>query len=365
MPEEETATINVSKGLLDVSLATLEAVAGATGNAPVAGAVALVQATLASSILKPLLEKKQEEHLKLPIPPWWMGEPQVQSWQAVCSRIENRLPVILTGVQQRLLKESQCQKVSYLSTEDIKRLFIEQIVQQLTWEVKPQDRYLVASYVTPPLLKKTADVLKTAIDATRQDAIAQWMSQVADQLDAIQQATVSLTASNTAIPANTTIPHAAGATPTTQPTPSALQLVQKQQSKAYDVYISYNQADRAEIIDIVEKLKARGILPWLDVQEVRPGRERIHLQETQIRTIPVAAIFIGQHGVMGEQELETHSFIKQFIKRDIPVIPVILPSAPAEPELPPFLGNFFEVDFHHPIPDPLGQLTWGITGGRP
>src|SRR5258706_7003317 len=115
MPEEEIAIINVSKGLFDVSLATLGAVAGATGNAPIAGAVALVQATLASKILKPLLEKKQEEHLKLSIPPWWTGEPQVQSWQAVCARIENRLPVILTGVQQRLLEESKRQKVSYLS----------------------------------------------------------------------------------------------------------------------------------------------------------------------------------------------------------------------------------------------------------
>src|SRR5260221_7512317 len=100
MPEEETAIINVSKGLFDVSLATLGEIAGATGNAPVAGAVALVQTTLASKMLKPLLEKKQEEHLKFPVPPWWMGEPQVQSWQSVCSHVENRLPVILTGVQQ-------------------------------------------------------------------------------------------------------------------------------------------------------------------------------------------------------------------------------------------------------------------------
>jgi hypothetical protein len=284
----------------------------------------------------------------LAVPHWWIGEPQFESWQAVCSSLEGHLPAILKRVEECLHKET-----SYPSSDTIKRLFIEQIAQQLSWEVKPQDSYLVASYVTPPLLEKTADVLKSAIDTTRQDAMAQWMSQVADQLKAIQQATVSLTASSTAV------------TAMRQLTPSAVQIVQKQQSEMYDVYISYNQADRAEIVDIVEKLKARGILTWLDVQEVRPGRERMHSQETKILTIPVAAIFVGQYGVLGEQELETHSFIKQFIKRDIPVIPVILPSAPAELELPPFLGNFFEVDFHRPIPDPLEQLIWGITGEPP
>jgi hypothetical protein len=119
MAEEKAAIINISKGLLDVSLATLGAVAGATGNAPVAGATALVQTALGSGVLKPLLEKKPEEHLELSIPPSWTGEPRLQSWQAVCSRIENRLPVILSGVQQRLLEESRLQKVSYLSADTI------------------------------------------------------------------------------------------------------------------------------------------------------------------------------------------------------------------------------------------------------
>ena len=362
MPEEKTAIINVSKGLLDVSLATLGAVAGATGNAPVAGMVAIVQTALGSRILKPFLEKKQEEHLELPIPPSWTGEPQLQSWQAVCSRIENRLPVILTGVQQHLSEESRRQKVNYLSTDAIKRLFIEQIVQQLTWEVNSQDRYLVADYIAPLLLEKTASALKMPLDATRQDAIAQWMSQVADQLNAIQQAHVSLVASNSMTTATNTI---VGAVSQVQPMPVDVKLAQKQQSKQYDVYISYNQADITEVMDIAQKIKAQGLLPWLDVQEVRPGKEKIRLQEEQMQTIPVAAIFVGQHKIKGEQELETHSFIKQFIKRDIPVIPVILLGAPEDPELPPFLSNFLEVNFHRPIPEPMGQLIWGITGERP
>src|SRR5207248_910236 len=151
MSERKDAIINVSKSLLNVSLVTLEAVAGATGNAPVAGLSALAHSTLELGILKPLVEKKPEEQLKLPIPPWWTGDPQFQSWQAVCSRIENRLPVILKGVEQRLAGESQRQPMGYLSAGAVKQFFMEQVAQQLPWEVKTQDRYLVAYYVTPPL----------------------------------------------------------------------------------------------------------------------------------------------------------------------------------------------------------------------
>ena len=217
-----------------------------------------------------------------------------------------------------------------------------------------------------PLLEKSASVLKTAIDISRQDAIAQWMSQVADQLNVIQQATLSL---NTSIRTNASksplsLNPVIGDVSALQPTPVIVQLVQKQQNNTYDTYISYNQADRKEVMDIAEQLKARGILPWLDVQEVRPGSVSLRIQEAQIRTIPAAAIFVGQHGIINEQELETHSFIKQFIKRNIPVIPVILSSAPEDPDLPPFLDSFFAVNFHYPMPEPMRQLAWGITGER-
>src|SRR5258708_6232320 len=195
MVERKAAIINISKGLLNVSLVTLSAIGGATGNPLLAGAAAIPQAVASSGILKPFLEKKQEEHLELPIPPWWTGEPQSQSWQTVCSSIEYHLPEVIKGVEDRLHKET-----SYPSSTAIKQIFIEQVAQQLSpWEIQPQDRDMVAGYVTPPLLEKTANVLKTAIDTTRQDAIAQWLTQVASTLDTIQRA--SSTPSSLASPA--------------------------------------------------------------------------------------------------------------------------------------------------------------------
>src|SRR5437016_6082972 len=143
MSDRKAATINVSKGLLNVSLAALTVVGGATGNPLIAGAAAIPQAVASSGILKPFLEKKQEEYLELPVPPWWSGEPQSQSWQEACSTIEYRLPEILKGVEERIRKET-----GYPSSSDIKRIFVEQVIQNLSpWEVKPQDRELVAGYI--------------------------------------------------------------------------------------------------------------------------------------------------------------------------------------------------------------------------
>ncbi len=53
------------------------------------------------------------------------------------------------------------------------------------------------------------------------------------------------------------------------------------------------------------------------------------------------------------------------MKRQCPVIPVLLPDAPTEPKLPPFLQGLTWVDFRLEYPEPMGQLTWGITGQKP
>lgn len=60
-----------------------------------------------------------------------------------------------------------------------------------------------------------------------------------------------------------------------------------------------------------------------------------------------------------------YGFLRAFVSRKIPVIPVMLPNAPERPELPIFLQAMTWVDFRNADPDPLGLLSWGITGERP
>ena len=58
------------------------------------------------------------------------------------------------------------------------------------------------------------------------------------------------------------------------------------------------------------------------------------------------------------------AFYRQFVRRQCPAIPVLLPGA-ERPELPVFLDEMTWVDLGDTEPDPLDQLEWGITGKHP
>jgi hypothetical protein len=62
--------------------------------------------------------------------------------------------------------------------------------------------------------------------------------------------------------------------------------------------------------------------------------------------------------------MEVEAFLRQFVKRECPVIPVILPDCENVPDLPIFLEGMTWVDFRRRDPDPMEQLIWGITGER-
>src|SRR5207237_9243415 len=68
----------------------------------------------------------------------------------------------------------------------------------------------------------------------------------------------------------------------------------KQETNDFDVFLCYNETDRAAIINLGERLKDQGLLPWLDVWELRPGLPWQRVLESQIGQIKSAAIFVGQ-----------------------------------------------------------------------
>lgn len=139
-------------------------------------------------------------------------------------------------------------------------------------------------------------------------------------------------------------------------------LQHKIESKDFDVFLSYNSGDRAAVKKIGEDLKKYGILPWLDVWELRPGFPWQRALEQQIRTIKSAAVFVGKSGMGPWHISEMDAFLRQFKKRNCPIIPVLLPDATQQPDLPIFLEEMSWVDFRKQDPDPLKELIWGITG---
>jgi hypothetical protein len=146
--------------------------------------------------------------------------------------------------------------------------------------------------------------------------------------------------------------------------PIAEALRAKRHASTFDVFLCHNSADKPAVKQLGQRLKERGILPWLDEWELPPGQAWQALLEQQIQRIASAAVCIGPAGISPWHQQEMRGFIAEFVERQVPVIPVLLPGAPARPELPLFLKQFTWVDFRQPDPDPMRQLVWGITGRR-
>lgn len=89
------------------------------------------------------------------------------------------------------------------------------------------------------------------------------------------------------------------------------------------------------------------------------------LLRNKIENIKAAAVFVGSSGLRPWKELEIEALLHEFIKRQCPIIPVLLSTAPDKPNLPVFLSGNMWVDFRQKQPDPMTQLIWGITGKKP
>ena len=136
-------------------------------------------------------------------------------------------------------------------------------------------------------------------------------------------------------------------------------------TEQFDVFLCHNSADKPQVRKIAEQLQQYDLKPWLDIWELPPGRSWQRLLEQQIEQISSAAVFVGEDGFGPWQQQELYAFLSEFVDRDCPVIPVLLPNAPTKPELPLFLRQFTWVDFRASDPDPMYQLRWGITGKKP
>jgi len=142
----------------------------------------------------------------------------------------------------------------------------------------------------------------------------------------------------------------------------------KKRTGEYDVFLSYNSADRAAVLDVARSLKGVGLRPWVDVWDLIPGRPWQKELEEQIGRVKSAAVFVGPKGIGPWEEVEMKAVIRQFVKREASVIPVLLPGAPEKVGLPVFLEGFTWVDLRGLTPSnasDLKNLIAGIIEKRP
>ncbi|HYU32578.1 MAG TPA: toll/interleukin-1 receptor domain-containing protein [Thermoanaerobaculia bacterium] len=137
-------------------------------------------------------------------------------------------------------------------------------------------------------------------------------------------------------------------------------------NKRFDVFLSHNSKDKPAVRELAEALRARGLKVWLDEWELVPGQPWQEALEEIIETTRSSAVLVGKDGFGPWQDAEMRGCLAEFVERKQPVIPVLLPGAPAEPKLPLFLRRFTWVDLRSGLTEEgIDRLQWGATGKRP
>ena len=141
---------------------------------------------------------------------------------------------------------------------------------------------------------------------------------------------------------------------------AAIILKGKEQVGDFDVFLCHNSEDKPAVQGIRHDLRAAGILPWLDEEQIAAGQSWMEAIETQIRKVKAVAVFFGSGGSGPWHDQERQAFLAEAIKREVLVIPVILPGVVGMPELPPLLSSRAWVDFRRLETRPLERLVQAI-----
>jgi len=135
---------------------------------------------------------------------------------------------------------------------------------------------------------------------------------------------------------------------------------------SFDCFLSHNSKDKPAVRALKLALEGQGVRCWLDEEQLRPGLPWQSLLEQGIKGAGSVAICVGADGIGPWEDEEMHGALRLAVHDGRPVIPVVLPGAPVQPELPLFLANRTWVDLRGGLDgEDLARLVWGITGQRP
>lgn len=115
-------------------------------------------------------------------------------------------------------------------------------------------------------------------------------------------------------------------------------------NEAYDAFLCHNSADKPMVRTIDKALRDAEVRTWLDENELDPGLPWLVELEQQIERVRRSLVFVGPDGFGPWQNVEIRALLAEFVNRRCPVIPVLLPGAPAAPTLPPFLRQMTWID---------------------
>ena len=137
----------------------------------------------------------------------------------------------------------------------------------------------------------------------------------------------------------------------------------------YDVFLSYNSADRSAVDEIAHRLRDAGIHAFMDVRRLVPGEPWQEDLEEVLEQSKSCAVFFGPTGLGKWQTEEMRIGISRRVSDpEFRLIPVLLPGAVLDDgKLPALVSRTTKVDFQSGLDDAnaLERLLAGIRGEAP
>jgi hypothetical protein len=115
-------------------------------------------------------------------------------------------------------------------------------------------------------------------------------------------------------------------------------------SESPDIFLSHNSQDKPKVRELREQLVGQGLTVWFDEVDLIAGRPWLDGIEKAIVGAKVIIATVGPSGLGPWETPEMRAALIQMVRRQAPVIPVLLPGAPNQTELPLFLQTLTWVD---------------------
>lgn len=128
----------------------------------------------------------------------------------------------------------------------------------------------------------------------------------------------------------------------------------------YDVFLCHHSQDKPLVRLVAEALRARGITPWLDQTDLRPGDEWRGTIDEALETVDATIVFLGENPEGSIQKAEISRALSLAGKGSVRLIPALLPSWPEGQDFRGLIGAYSGVSFNVADVDPVTELCRGI-----
>lgn len=112
----------------------------------------------------------------------------------------------------------------------------------------------------------------------------------------------------------------------------------------YDIFLAHNSKDKPRVRELKAELQRAGLVTWIDEDNLVPGQPWVDGIEQGLTKSKVIAVVIGGSGLGPWEVPEMRAALIQMVRRNAGVIPVLLPGAPQQVELPLFLQTLTWID---------------------